>query len=83
MGVPSLDASDEQKGAMVYVSNECDEDWQRRLETRRAAVATIKATNEYQAFDRNRQPTPDPSNRKLSKRQWEDQMSQWRVAIRS
>ena len=56
--------------------------WRRREAKRRAAVEGVKASREYAACS-ERPPTPDPSDRALTKRQWERCMQDWRQALRS
>ena len=75
-----------------------EEDWQRRAEKRRAFVALIKATPEYQQFAQAfaaRGPderflhengaqaprTPDPADRTVSKRHWDQAARLWRLEL--
>jgi len=67
-----------------------EEDWQRRLAHRKAAIDFVKTTPQYLEFDniqRHRglddtEPlTPDPTDRNVSKRQWEKSVQNWRVAL--
>ena len=60
-----------------------EEDWQRRQETRRAIVASIKDSPEYLALQASCRPaTPDPNDRTISKRSWETQVMRWRNALK-
>jgi hypothetical protein len=56
--------------------------WRRREAKRRAAVEAVKASRGY-AVCSERPPTPDPSDRALTKRQWERGMQDWRQALRT
>jgi len=72
--------------------NESDETWHQRFVKRNSAIEGVKESIEYKAVaDRRRQPgrmlrkpplTPDPGNRKLSKRQWENETQYWRKGLR-
>ena len=57
-----------------------EEDWQRRIRHRRAAVTHIKCTPEYVAANAHssRPRTPDPEDRNVSKRSWEKSVKAWR-----
>jgi len=65
--------------------------WQRRSEKRQLSVTAGKATPEYGAYtaviprehrtSENPQ-TPDPMNRTVSKRQWDEGVRLWRLALR-
>ena len=57
-----------------------EEDWQRRIRHRRAAVNHIKCTPEYVAANAHssRPHTPDPEDRNVSKRSWEKSVQAWR-----
>ena len=57
-----------------------EEDWERRIRHRRAAVNHIKCTPEYVAANAHssRPPTPDPEDRNVSKRSWEKSVQAWR-----
>ncbi|CAE8608568.1 unnamed protein product [Polarella glacialis] len=67
-----------------------EEEWQHREEKRRRALCIVKATAEYQAFEARRpecrsedEPrTPDAADRAISKRSWEQEVQQWRGALR-
>ena len=68
-------------------NEECNEEvWQRRSAHRAAGVAAVKRSADYilAAADPNvaRPRTPDPTNRKLSKRAWERGMQQWRMDLK-
>ena len=68
-------------------NEECNEEvWQRRSAHRAAGVAAVKRSPDYilAAADPNvaRPRTPDPTNRKLSKRAWERGMQQWRMDLK-
>lgn len=67
---------------MLFVT---EEDWERRIRHRRAAVTHIKFTPEYVASNTHfsRPRTPDPEDRKLSKRSWEKSLQAWRRDLRS
>eukprot|EP00927_Polykrikos_kofoidii_P047662 TRINITY_DN41932_c0_g1_i1.p1 TRINITY_DN41932_c0_g1~~TRINITY_DN41932_c0_g1_i1.p1 ORF type:complete len:399 (+),score=79.17 TRINITY_DN41932_c0_g1_i1:99-1295(+) len=79
-----------------------EEDWQRRAQKRRNAVAITKASPEYNAFlevrgrgmdrvvhrtcsDTTFVPpapqTPDPEDRSVSKRRWEEDVRRWRAGL--
>ena len=69
-------------------NEECNEEvWQRRSAHRAAGVAAVKRGADYisAAADPNvaRPATPDPTDRKLSKRAWERGMQQWRVDLKT
>merc|ERR1712194_419915 len=75
----------------VLTPNADEEEWERRVQKRLAAVATIKDTDEYLNCLADRKGrrngcavprTPSPNRRSLSKRQWEAELGSWRVAIR-
>lgn len=75
----------------VLTPNADEEEWERRVQKRLAAVATIKDTDEYLKCLADRKGrrngcavprTPSPNRRSLSKRQWEAELGSWRVAIR-
>ena len=59
--------------------------WQRRLDKRQHAVHSIKKKPEYMSWlankDSVRPLTPDPQDAKVSKRQWERSVQQWRRAL--
>lgn len=68
-----------------------EEDWQHREEKRRRALVIVKATPEYTAYVAARYPTdrlkheprtPDSTDRAMSKRRWEQEVQQWRAALR-
>lgn len=70
-----------------------EEDWQRRTEKRQAAVVAVKMSPEYLAYAATRHQqghvlaapvpgTPDPNDRAVSKRHWEEEVRQWRTALR-
>lgn len=68
-----------------------EESWRRRAEKRQLSVIACKATPEYTAYSaavprserRGAEPqTPDPLNRAISKRQWDEQVRLWRSALR-
>jgi len=68
-----------------------EEDWQHRLEKRQKSVATIKSAREYQFFTERRDEgarraseprTPDFKDRAVSKRRWEHEVQQWRLALK-
>lgn len=72
-----------------------EEEWQRRVETRRKAINIGKETVEYRRLaevrlskcnedDAVAEPlTPDPFDRTVSKRQWKYNIKQWRLALKS
>ena len=76
----STEAGDQ---AIVNVN---EADWARRRDSRRGAVAAVKATQAYVTVFvtvyRPRPATPDPEDRTLAKRTWEAAMSEWRCALR-
>jgi len=73
-----------------------EEDWQRRTEKRQAIIAGVKEAPEYLAYRssslqaNSESPffgtaaprTPEATDRAISKRQWEDQVRQWRTQLR-
>eukprot|EP00929_Paragymnodinium_shiwhaense_P004401 TRINITY_DN10531_c0_g1_i8.p1 TRINITY_DN10531_c0_g1~~TRINITY_DN10531_c0_g1_i8.p1 ORF type:complete len:331 (+),score=68.06 TRINITY_DN10531_c0_g1_i8:207-1199(+) len=69
-----------------------EEDWQRRTAKRENAIDSTKSLPEYEVFCRLRGElvhassdvprTPDASDRSISKRRWEEDVRQWRSAIR-
>mmetsp|Transcript_46781 Transcript_46781/g.130238 ORF Transcript_46781/g.130238 Transcript_46781/m.130238 type:complete len:299 (-) Transcript_46781:102-998(-) len=68
-----------------------EEAWRRRTDKRRLSVMACKATPEYCAYSRARaraerqagEPqTPDPLDRSVSKRQWDEEVRLWRAALR-
>ena len=69
---------------MSHVSADCDV-WQQRLNKRQHAVHSIKKKPEYMSWLANkvsvRPLTPDPQDAKVSKRQWERSVQQWRRAL--
>merc|ERR1712039_379949 len=70
-----------------------EEDWQRRIQHRSAAVHYIKSTATYQklavareqglAEAATRPRTPDPTDRSVSKRDWEKSVQKWRSELQS
>eukprot|EP00419_Tripos_fusus_P034897 CAMPEP_0172784196 /NCGR_PEP_ID=MMETSP1074-20121228/204822_1 /TAXON_ID=2916 /ORGANISM="Ceratium fusus, Strain PA161109" /LENGTH=345 /DNA_ID=CAMNT_0013621199 /DNA_START=113 /DNA_END=1152 /DNA_ORIENTATION=- len=65
--------------------------WQRRAEKRQLSVTAGKATPEYAAYTENiprehriseNPQTPDPMDRTVSKRQWDEGVRLWRLALR-
>jgi len=72
-----------------------EEEWQRRMEKRRNAVDIVKASSEYLSCAQT-QPCgdeesarwaeamrmPDPEDRLISKRAWEEEIRQWRTRLR-
>eukprot|EP00928_Gymnodinium_smaydae_P016058 TRINITY_DN15989_c0_g1_i1.p1 TRINITY_DN15989_c0_g1~~TRINITY_DN15989_c0_g1_i1.p1 ORF type:complete len:336 (-),score=53.05 TRINITY_DN15989_c0_g1_i1:166-1173(-) len=91
-------AEDDEASGTASAPPATEEDWQRRAEKRRLAVATIKTTAEYQAYDSRRDViamrraadgtgmpapvTPNPDDRSVSKRSWEAAVMKWRSALR-
>ena len=63
-----------------------EEVWQQRIQKRRSIVSIVKATPEYQgclAKQVTRRPTtPDPDDRSVSKRAWEEKVVIWRTGLR-
>jgi len=70
-----------------------EEEWERRHAKRQSAVACVKTSTEYVAFHGTRPSgasdvgvpapkTPDPMDRNISKRTWEDKVRQWRTDLR-
>lgn len=67
-----------------------DDVWEFRQMKRKAALVTVKESPEYKRvhrpdLDHVGEPapkTPDPMNRGISKRQWEDDVRKWRAALR-
>lgn len=70
-----------------------EEDWLRRIEKRKAAVVVVKSSQEYNVYKESvlqREGsglpiprTPDPTDRAVSKRRWEDEVRLWRIALRN
>mmetsp|Transcript_14361 Transcript_14361/g.23476 ORF Transcript_14361/g.23476 Transcript_14361/m.23476 type:complete len:310 (+) Transcript_14361:66-995(+) len=69
-----------------------EEDWQRRHEKRTNVVQSIKTTTEYEVMLKLREEgklgasaprTPDGNDRSISKRKWEQEVMQWRNALRN
>jgi len=70
-----------------------EEVWQVRGEKREGVVAMVRASEEYQHLERLRRGSradvasaprsPDPWDRNISKRRWEDDVRTWRAALRS
>ncbi|CAK0863471.1 unnamed protein product, partial [Prorocentrum cordatum] len=68
-----------------------EEEWRRRAQTRRRAVAACKASLEYRwcegarlrgECDCDGLRTPDPTDRTTSKRSWKYKMQQWRSELK-
>ena len=65
-----------------------EDEWMRRHAKRMSIVESTKKSPEYehmlrcgpimQVLDESRPPTPDPTDRRLSKRQWEHTVMNWR-----
>lgn len=93
-GSKRLRSSTNVKGAAAPKSEAREEadEWLRRNERRRSAVAAIKGKPEYEhmaglrdtgALPSNEVPlTPDPDDSTVSKRQWEASVMQWRATLR-
>jgi len=74
------------------ITEATEEDWHRRLEKRRRAVAAIKGAPEYQVCTWGRDSgllgpedlplTPEPNDSTVSKRQWEGTVMVWRSVLR-
>jgi len=67
-----------------------EDEWLRRIESRRRAILLAKDTREYRRYigskmhderDVDDPTTPDPLNRATSKRNWKYQVQQWRAAL--
>ena len=68
----------------VGMPSASEEDWERRTAHRQAGVTHIKSTIDYQrslAFS-NRPATPDPRDRRVSKRKWETSVQAWGAKLR-
>lgn len=68
--------------------NEDEAEWQRRCKKRLAAIEMIKASAEYKVAMlsgsiASRPRTPSPGDRSVTKRKWEQNVSNWRTALRS
>ena len=68
-------------------NEECNEEvWQRRSAHRAAGVAAVKRSADYISATADpmvpRPQTPDPGDRKLSKRAWERGVQQWRMDLK-
>jgi hypothetical protein len=61
--------------------NEDEIIWRRRLTKRLAALRFVKATTDYVRCQA-RPPTPDPFDRAVSKRRWEQRVQDFRRALR-
>lgn len=68
-----------------------EEEWQHRIAMRRKAVAVGKDTPEYRWYTEARLrdegscdglKTPDPTDRRVSKRYWKYTLQQWRVTLK-
>ena len=69
-------------------NEECNEEvWQRRSRHREAGVEAVKRSAEYITAAANphvpRPMTPDPTDRRLSKRAWERGVQQWRENLKT
>lgn len=69
-------------------NEECNEEvWQRRSAHRAAGVAAVKRSADYISATADphvpRPNTPDPTDRKLSKRAWERGVQQWRMDLKA
>jgi len=60
-----------------------EEDWLRRCSKRRDIIATIKASSDYTERGQAAPGTPDPDDRGISKRTWEDVIRGWRQGLRN
>mmetsp|Transcript_92725 Transcript_92725/g.177994 ORF Transcript_92725/g.177994 Transcript_92725/m.177994 type:complete len:281 (+) Transcript_92725:90-932(+) len=61
-----------------------EEQWQKRIQKRYAALAMVKDSAEYQDCPLTCRPrTPSPDDRSVSKRHWEEKMARWRCALRT
>ena len=68
-------------------NEECNEEvWERRSAHRAAGVAAVKRSADYISATADpqvpRPKTPDPTDRKLSKRAWERGVQQWRMDLK-
>ena len=68
-------------------ANEDDEEvWQTRMAHRVAGVAGVKRSDDYTRATADPQAprprTPDPTDRRLSKRAWERSVQQWRIGLK-
>ena len=69
-------------------NEECNEEvWQRRSAHRAAGVAAVKRSADYISATADphvaRPMTPDPTDRRLSKRAWERGVQQWRMDLKT
>jgi len=87
----SLPIAEQESALASEMAPATEEDWQRRTDKRSLAVATIKASPEYQLYVSNRDHetisvpapvTPDPDDRSVSKRSWEAGVMRWRSTLR-
>jgi hypothetical protein len=77
--------------------NICSDDWERRVAKRLSAVASVKNSAEYQEMRARRRSmqvsgtsstlanlpdTPQPTDRTISKREWEKKIQDWRRGIK-
>jgi len=60
-----------------------EEAWQHRIDKRSRAIASLKDTDMYRLCSGTRPRTPDPADRALGKRQWDEVVTQWKRALRS
>lgn len=69
-----------------------EEEWQHRIEKRTKAVACVKDSPEYAHYQARRSRaerrkddphSPEPTDRTVSKRQWEFVVQQWRAGLRN
>lgn len=60
-----------------------EEAWQHRIDKRGRAIASLKDTDMYRLCAGTRPRTPDPADRALGKRQWDEVVTQWKRALRS
>ena len=72
----------------LRANEECNEEvWQRRSKHRAAGVAAVKRSADYITAAANphvpRYMTPDPTDRRLSKRAWERGVQQWRENLKT
>lgn len=65
-----------------------EEEWQHRIKKRHLAVSLVRASPEYQAAKaanalEEAPRTPDPQDRTVSKRRWEEEVRTWKVCLRA
>lgn len=85
-------AGGEQNQDEIPAGGVSEEDWQRRHEKRLNVIRGIRSTLEYESMSSARArgilgsaapTTPDPNDRRISKRKWETEVMRWRNDLRT